>query len=180
MLKSAKAVIASQAAQRTMVNQLPEAPLQGDPRRLGTHTTTGLKRWSCQNKDLPCEHVCGSISPIDFRTNFFLLPAAVSDIKAIHVYDFDNTRMCSSHQALSKPRSTANILPVFCSPLPNPQLWAGPTIGSLQGLECFTNGGWWHDARILQATGGGMEVEEPLGWKGWWNEQIVCDHPLYI
>ncbi|KAK2759839.1 hypothetical protein FQN54_002573 [Arachnomyces sp. PD_36] len=129
MLKSAKAVIASRAAlQQTMVTSLTDGTLQG---RSGTHTTTALKRWSCHNKDLPSQ----------------------TDIKAIHVYDFDNT--------------------LFSSPLPNPQLWAGPTIGFLQSLECFTNGGWWHDARILQATGGGMEVEEPLGWKGWWNEQIV-------
>jgi len=38
------------------------------------HTVTALKRWSCDEKDLP--------------------PA--SEIKAIHVYDFDNTRTYSS------------------------------------------------------------------------------------
>ena len=37
----------------------------------------------------------------------------------------------------------------------------------------FLNGGWWHDASILGATGEGVEKEEPRGWKGWWNEQIV-------
>jgi hypothetical protein len=37
-------------------------------------TVTALKRWSCDEKDLP----------------------PVSEIKAIHVYDFDNTRMYSS------------------------------------------------------------------------------------
>ncbi|KAI9757038.1 MAG: Vacuolar protease A [Chaenotheca gracillima] len=36
---------------------------------MGTHTVTGLKRWSCQNEDLP----------------------GVDAIKSIHVYDFDNT-----------------------------------------------------------------------------------------
>ncbi|PGH19302.1 hypothetical protein AJ80_04055 [Polytolypa hystricis UAMH7299] len=80
------------------------------------------------------------------------LPAA-PQIKTIHVYDFDNT--------------------LFSSPLPNPQLWNGPTIGFLQTYECFANGGWWHDSHILAATGKGMEAEEPVGWKGWWNEQIV-------
>lgn len=35
------------------------------------HTVTALKRWSCDDKDLP----------------------AVSEVKAIHVYDFDNTCM---------------------------------------------------------------------------------------
>jgi hypothetical protein len=34
------------------------------------HTVTALKRWSCDDKELP----------------------PVSDIKAIHVFDFDNTR----------------------------------------------------------------------------------------
>lgn len=34
------------------------------------HTVTALKRWSCADKELP----------------------AVPKIKAIHVYDFDNTR----------------------------------------------------------------------------------------
>jgi len=35
------------------------------------HTVTALKRWSCDDKDLP----------------------PVSDIKSIHVFDFDNTCM---------------------------------------------------------------------------------------
>ena len=39
--------------------------------------------------------------------------------------------------------------------------------------DAFVNGGWWHDASILAATGEGLEKEEPKGWKGWWNEQIV-------
>ena len=33
------------------------------------HTVTALKRWSCDDKELP----------------------AVSEVKAIHIYDFDNT-----------------------------------------------------------------------------------------
>jgi HAD domain family 1 in Swiss Army Knife RNA repair proteins len=62
---------------------------------------------------------------------------------------------------------------VFNSPLPNPKLWNGHTIGFLQTQETFTNGGWWHDSRILAATGEGVEKEEPRGWEGWWNEQII-------
>lgn len=62
---------------------------------------------------------------------------------------------------------------VFSSPLPNPQLWAGPTVGYLQTIDCFTNGGWWHDPSILSATGDGLEKEEAKAWKGWWNEAIV-------
>ncbi|KAF2121908.1 hypothetical protein BDV96DRAFT_609038 [Lophiotrema nucula] len=94
-------------------------------------TVTALKRWSCDDKDLP----------------------PVSDIKAIHVYDFDNT--------------------LFASPLPNRQIWTGQTMGQLSSPEVFINGGWWHDSSILAATGEGVEKEEPRAWKGWWNEQIV-------
>ena len=87
-----------------------------------------------------------------WSSNGKTLPA-VPDIKNLHVYDFDNT--------------------LFSSPLPNPQLWYGPTIGYLQTYECFTQGGWWHDASILAATGDGIDIEEPRGWKGWWNEEVV-------
>ncbi|KAF2129934.1 hypothetical protein P153DRAFT_290289 [Dothidotthia symphoricarpi CBS 119687] len=95
------------------------------------HTVTALKRWSCDDKDLP----------------------AVSDIKAIHIYDFDNT--------------------LFASPLPNKQLWNSSTIGQLGSPDMFLNGGWWHDSNILAATGEGLEKEEMRGWGGWWNELIV-------
>ncbi|KAJ4365787.1 hypothetical protein N0V83_008408 [Neocucurbitaria cava] len=95
------------------------------------HTVTALKRWSCDDKELP----------------------AVSDIKSIHIYDFDNT--------------------LFASPLPNKQLWSPPTIGQLCAPDMFLNGGWWHDSGILAATGEGLEKEEPRAWAGWWNEDIV-------
>ncbi|KAF3033794.1 hypothetical protein E8E12_000690 [Didymella heteroderae] len=95
------------------------------------HTVTALKRWSCDDKDLP----------------------AVSEIKAIHVYDFDNT--------------------LFASPLPNKQLWNSATIGQLGSPDMFMSGGWWHDASILGATGEGADKEEKRGWAGWWNEHIV-------
>ncbi|TEY84204.1 hypothetical protein BOTCAL_0019g00280 [Botryotinia calthae] len=95
------------------------------------YTTTALNRWSVADKQLP----------------------AVDKIKALHVYDFDNT--------------------LFNSPLPNPKLWNGPTIGFLQTQDTFATGGWWHDSRILAATGEGVEKEEPRAWKGWWNERIV-------
>ncbi|KAM0245430.1 hypothetical protein ACHAP5_005385 [Fusarium lateritium] len=78
---------------------------------------------------------------------------AVDKIKSIHVYDFDNT--------------------LFKTPLPNPQLWNGPTIGTLSNQETFINGGWWHDSRILASTGEGIEVEEKRAWEGWWNEKIA-------
>ncbi|KFX96719.1 hypothetical protein V490_03186 [Pseudogymnoascus sp. VKM F-3557] len=77
----------------------------------------------------------------------------VDKIKTIHVYDFDNT--------------------LFNSPLPNPKIWNGPTIGLFQTQDVFATGGWWHDVRILAATGEGADLEEKRGWAGWWNEQIV-------
>ncbi|KAH7154888.1 hypothetical protein B0J13DRAFT_582124 [Dactylonectria estremocensis] len=78
---------------------------------------------------------------------------AVDKINALHVYDFDNT--------------------LFKTPLPNPALWNGPTIGTLSNQDIFVNGGWWHDNRILAATGDGVDKEEQRAWEGWWNEKIV-------
>jgi hypothetical protein len=87
------------------------------------------------------------------------------------VYDFDNTR--TSLQS-AWPRTSCNsVSVVFHSPLPNPKVWNGSTIGSLQELQYFGGGGWWHDARILAATGEGVEKEEARAWEGWWNEQVV-------
>ncbi|KAF7562419.1 hypothetical protein G7046_g1690 [Stylonectria norvegica] len=77
----------------------------------------------------------------------------VDKIKSLHVYDFDNT--------------------LFKTPLPNPSLWNGPTIGTLSSQEVFVNGGWWHDSRILSATGEGVDKEHPRAWDGWWNDTIV-------
>ncbi|KAL9095521.1 MAG: hypothetical protein Q9165_002392 [Trypethelium subeluteriae] len=96
-----------------------------------SHTITALRRWSCDDKQLP----------------------SVEQVKTIHIYDFDNT--------------------LFSSPLPNKQIWNGPTIGFLQNQDAFLNGGWWHDNKLLAATGEGIEKEEPKAWKGWWNEEIV-------
>lgn len=74
-------------------------------------------------------------------------------IKAIHVYDFDNT--------------------LFKTPLPNPKLWNNTTHGQLGSPNIFINGGWWHDPKILAATGDGVEQEEKRAWRGWWNEKVV-------
>lgn len=57
--------------------------------------------------------------------------------------------------------------------MPNPTLWTGPTIGLLATQEAFTNGGWWHDNRILAATGDGAEKEQERAWEGWWNEKVA-------
>ncbi|KAI1497289.1 hypothetical protein F5X99DRAFT_28316 [Biscogniauxia marginata] len=78
---------------------------------------------------------------------------AVDTINTIHVYDFDNT--------------------LFQTPLPNPKIWNGQTLGQLGSPDIFINGGWWHDSRILAATGEGAEREEARAWDGWWNEKVV-------
>lgn len=97
-----------------------------------TYTPTALKRWSC-DEDHP-------------------LPP-VSQIKAIHIYDFDNT--------------------LFASPMPNKHLWDQPSIGTLMNENSLVNGGWFHDNGILGTTGEGLEKEEPKAWEGWWNENVA-------
>ncbi|KAI1762306.1 hypothetical protein GGR53DRAFT_521792 [Hypoxylon sp. FL1150] len=77
----------------------------------------------------------------------------VGKINAIHVYDFDNT--------------------LFKTPLPNPKLWNNTTLGQLGSPNIFINGGWWHDPKILAATGDGAEQEEKRAWSNWWNEKVV-------
>ncbi|EKV19203.1 hypothetical protein PDIG_03630 [Penicillium digitatum PHI26] len=126
-MRSAKAVVSEKLARFGSAN-MPYSTGSGIHR---PHTITSLRRWSIVNKELP----------------------AVPQIRAIHVYDFDNT--------------------LFLSPLPNPQLWHGSSIGFLQTNDSFATGGWWHDPNILAATGKGMEIEEPRKWEGWWNEQIL-------
>jgi hypothetical protein len=75
--------------------------------------------------------------------------------------------------ALSSDTDHSRTAAVFKTPLPNPKLWNGPTIGTLSNPDAFVNGGWWHDSRILAATGEGLAKEEPRAWNGWWNEKIV-------
>lgn len=62
----------NKAIHRTFRRSL--SPAMSTPR-----TVTALKRWSCQDKQLP---------PID-------------RIKHIHIYDFDNTRTYINHTAIS-------------------------------------------------------------------------------
>jgi len=80
-------------------------------------------------------------------------PPDVESINELHVYDFDNT--------------------MFMTPLPNRSLWDHQTWSRLQNPDVFVQGGWWHDAEILSATGRGIEYEEPRAWDGHWNENIV-------
>src|SRR5271163_1411463 len=75
----------------------------------------------------------------------------VAQIKELHIYDFDNT--------------------IFMSPLPNKALWDSVIMGRLHNPDVFVNGGWWHDAGILEATGSGIAIEEQRAWEGHWNEK---------
>lgn len=51
-----------------------------------SHTLTGLKRWSCHSRELPRK--LSHFSTIEVSDPV----VAVNNIRAIHVYDFDNTR----------------------------------------------------------------------------------------
>lgn len=62
-------------------------------RKVVSHTLTGLKRWSCHSGDLS-RKLC---NPFIFELSD--LAPAVNAVKAIHVYDFDNTRTEPSHSA---------------------------------------------------------------------------------
>ena len=56
-------------------------------RKAASYTLTGLKRWSCVTRELPRMYM--KFSDMKIVTN---LREAVSQVKALHVYDFDNTR----------------------------------------------------------------------------------------
>ncbi|KAE9984806.1 hypothetical protein EG328_008207 [Venturia inaequalis] len=114
-----------------MVGNYAQPASNGTPPNTA-YTPTALKRWSC-DEDHP-------------------LPP-VSQIKAIHIYDFDNT--------------------LFASPLPNTHIWDQSSKGTLMSENTLVNGGWFHDNRILGATGEGIEKEEPKAWEGWWNEHVA-------
>lgn len=58
-----------------------------------SHTLTSLKRWSVATKELPGERASGIMKLFcENGANRYICGLAVSQIKTIHVYDFDNTR----------------------------------------------------------------------------------------
>jgi hypothetical protein len=72
MLVAASKFLCSPSTRRSLPAMLATStrPHVAGPNGKATyHTVTALKRWSCDDKELP----------------------PVSDIKAIHVFDFDNT-----------------------------------------------------------------------------------------
>ena len=81
-------------------------------RKVVSHTLTGLKRWSCQSRELPRKLY-------ELPTRIFTnQETAINQVKALHVYDFDNTRSqpptsklkteltySSVHEPLAKPKT---------------------------------------------------------------------------
>ena len=54
------------------------------------HSITGLKRWSCHSRELPRKALALTVFPVIVAVDPYI---AINRIKALHVYDFDNTRM---------------------------------------------------------------------------------------
>lgn len=95
MLKSAKSVLSARAVSPRKTKMAPPLGNGLDSRRAMTYSTTALKRWSCQNNG---EQLPGGLILYyydSFHAKELLTPirmlAAIPEIKAIHVYDFDNT-----------------------------------------------------------------------------------------
>ncbi|KAJ2904117.1 hypothetical protein MKZ38_008835 [Zalerion maritima] len=119
------------------------------------YTPTSLGRWSIASIQLP---------PVD-------------SIRAIHVYDFDNTRLFPPPQPSD---AAATIHHVQIDVAEQLSIFFFPAYPSLTQRflldfhpDMFVAGGWWHNNRFLSAVGDGIEKEESRGWEGWWNERVV-------
>lgn len=114
MLRSARAVVAARFAKYPkMATPMVGGPLRSEGRK-STYTTTALKRWSCQSADeLPGGSLFNlSLSfPWPDSEKLIAILTAVTQIKAIHVYDFDNTR--TSPQLYSSFNGGPSRLTIF-------------------------------------------------------------------
>ena len=74
---------------RTWAYKTPLKPFMQNVRTTmnGTHTTTALRRWSCQDKPLP----------------------PVEQVKFVHVYDFDNTSKYNNKQFQQRRDLNVNL-----------------------------------------------------------------------
>lgn len=70
-----------------MTAALTNGTVSSTGRKMTSRTITGLKRWSCQNAELPRKGVVPLLTSIQSSDQ----ATAVSQVKAIHIYDFDNT-----------------------------------------------------------------------------------------
>ena len=93
---------------------------------MSSHTLTGLKRWSCLTRELPRTNILcvilrtlGVFEPWNgflYRIHIIWLtncPIAPQQIKAIHIYDFDNT--CRSILILKRTMILVNANSVYNS-----------------------------------------------------------------
>lgn len=91
-MRSAKAVVSENRYSGLDRSQF-NGSLPQDHSRMPTRTITGLKRWSVASRELPGGfdlHVLKIHVLVRWLT-VSLRIAAISQVKAIHVYDFDNT-----------------------------------------------------------------------------------------
>lgn len=88
-MRSAKAVVSENRYSGLDRSQL-DGSLSQDQSRIPSRTITGLKRWSVANRDLPGVFIYKE----SIQSGWLMVLrriAAISQVKAIHVYDFDNT-----------------------------------------------------------------------------------------
>lgn len=104
-MRSAKAVISEKFARLGSSTSVMSYSAT-NPQRSPSHTLTSLKRWSVATKELPGERAVWTHQrglwtlPREMKLTV-VLGSAVSQIKAIHVYDFDNT--CEDHPVSHHP-----------------------------------------------------------------------------
>lgn len=88
-MRSAKAVVSENRYSGLDRSQL-DGSLPQDQSRITSRTITGLKRWSVANQNLPGVFIYKE----SIQSGWLMVLrriAAISQVKAIHVYDFDNT-----------------------------------------------------------------------------------------
>lgn len=146
-MRSAKAVISENLA-RLGSPTLKMSYNTMTSERGPSHTLTSLKRWSVATRDLPGERAgrtsegCGVFLVIMELTCISRL--AVSQIKAIHVYDFDNTR---ENQLASSLHTRAQILLTRLCSVPEPP--SQPTIMERRNDRVPAGMGELHKRRVV-------------------------------
>jgi hypothetical protein len=89
-MRSAKAVVSEKLARLGAPN-MSHSTTSGMHASNRPHTITSLRRWSIVNKELPGKNRSLINQPWEVLTNA-IITTVMRKIRAIHVYDFDNTR----------------------------------------------------------------------------------------
>jgi hypothetical protein len=89
-MRSAKAVVSEKLA-RLGASNMSSSNTSGMHASNRPHTITSLRRWSIVNKELPGKLASVIKLTWDILTIAIII-TAMRKIRAIHVYDFDNTR----------------------------------------------------------------------------------------